>query len=246
MKAQALTAALAAVGVTCTAVSVAAPASTAKKGEPLVRQMVVFRDGKTHTREVRAKRAVVDVGGRSCTVAAATPLAALVRSKPGRISYFDYGSCSRRAQDASGLMVKGIRGQRNVGFDGWVYKVGRKLATAGAADPAGPFGDRRLRGGQRVIWFYCEFTEGSCQRSLELTHRMGEDASSVEVMATAYDDAGKGAPAAGVTVSARGSSVSTASDGEATLTLDAGRSYTLRARKRGLIPSFPVKVTLPG
>ena len=36
-----------------------------------------------------------------------------------------------------------IAGERNRGQDGWVYKVGRRAGTAGAADAAGPFGNGR-------------------------------------------------------------------------------------------------------
>ena len=64
--------------------------------------------------------------------------------------------------------MSGIGADLNRGQNGWVYKVGRRAATAGAADPTGAFGNGRLRRGQRVTWFYCRLRAGGCQRTLEL------------------------------------------------------------------------------
>ena len=68
-----------------------------------------------------------------------------------------------------GLYVAKVGREREEGRGGWVYKVGRRAGTAGAADPAGSFGTGRLlRHGQRVTWFWCELqASGSCQRTLE-------------------------------------------------------------------------------
>ena len=121
----------------------AAPTASAKA--PVVRQLVAFKSGATLERKVRARGLNVKVGRRRCAVGTATPLAALLRSKPGTIGLRDFGSCSRRARDSGQLFVRSIRKDRNRGLDGWVYKVGRKAATAGAADPAGPFGRGRLQ-----------------------------------------------------------------------------------------------------
>ena len=105
------------------------------------------------TARYRAKRAstrgvLVRIGRRRCASATGTPLAALVRARPSRrIGLKDFGSCSRRARDGAGLFVRRIGPDANRGNDGWVYKVGRKVATAGAGDPSGPFGRRRLRRG---------------------------------------------------------------------------------------------------
>ena len=139
----------------------AAPAAAAK-----VRQMVVFRDAHALTKRVSTDATKVTVAGRRCAVAGRTPLAALVRSNPGRIRLRDFGACSSRPSDAAGLLVTGIDGDRNRGQRGWVYKVGHRAATAGAADPSGPFGHGRLRAGQRVTWFYC-VRAADCQRTLE-------------------------------------------------------------------------------
>ena len=73
-------------------------------------------------------------------------------------------------------------------------------ATAGAADPSGPFGRGRLKRGQRVTWFYCRLGEGGCQRTLALTARAGPGA--VDVTVRGYDDEGGGVPIEGATVRA--------------------------------------------
>ena len=102
----------------------------------------------------RARRACAWVEA-TCTAGRATALAALVRSEarpawPARLRLVLV-----EARDGGGLFVESIRGDVNRGQNGWVYKVGRRAATAGAADPTGPFGHGRLRNGQSVTWFYC-------------------------------------------------------------------------------------------
>jgi hypothetical protein len=212
------------------------------KGAPSIDQMVVFRSGKAIDGPVRAKRTTVTVGKRTCGVAAATPLAALVRSDPGPIGFHDYGACSRRPADGAGLFVKAIRGERNRAQDGWVYKVGRKLATAGAADPAGPFGNGRLRAGDDVVWFYCrQFSSGTCQRSLEVETAF--DGGRVAVTVRGYDDGGDAIEVAGATVHAGGRKATTDADGRATLTLERGR-HDVFASKKGTIRSFANRVTI--
>jgi hypothetical protein len=217
-------------------------AEAAQKGVPRIEQMVVFRSGAVVRGRVRAKRTTAAVRGRRCAIAAATPLAALLRAAPGPIRFHDYGSCSRRTADGAGLFVKAMRGERNRGQDGWVYKVGRKLATAGAADPAGPFGDGRLREGDRVAWFYCrQLATGTCQRSLEVATEV--DGSEVAVAVTGYDDAGDGVAIAGASVRAGDERARTDGEGKATLELDRGRHLVL-AVKKGTIRSFAERVTI--
>jgi hypothetical protein len=212
------------------------------KGTPLIDQMVVFQSGKVIDERVRAERTTATVGKRTCGIAAATALAALVRSKPGPIGFHDYGDCSRRPADSAGLFVKAIRGERNRAQDGWVYKVGRKLATAGAADPAGPFGSGRLRSGTHVVWFYCrQFSSGTCQRSLELKTAFG--GGRVTVTVRGYDDSGDGVDIAGATVHAGGQTARTDASGHATLTLKRGR-HDVYASKKGTIRSFAKRVTI--
>ena len=86
------------------------------------------------------------VGRPRCAVAAGTPLAALAALRRAGGPAFrvrDYASCSRHAADASGLYVSARSARdRARGQDGWVYKVGNRVGTAGAADPRGPVRDR--------------------------------------------------------------------------------------------------------
>lgn len=250
MKARASIAVLALAGTTAAVAGAAVtPTSTgaAKAGEVRVRQMVAFSSGETVAGAVRAARTTVEVKGRPCAIAANTALATLVRARPGKLTLRDYGSCSQRPADAAGLFVRSIRGEANRGLDGWVYKVGRKLGTAGAADPAGPFGSGRLRARDRVVWFYCVFEAGSCQRSLELSLARSGRALSATVVG--YDDGGEGVPVAGARVVARregggGRAFTTGADGKAAgPALEPGR-YLVRATKRGAIRSFDTRVTV--
>jgi hypothetical protein len=217
-------------------------ASPAGAAAPVVEQMVVFRDGDAVTRTVAAKQVRVRVGGRRCTAGEGTALAALVRSRVGRLGLRDYGSCSTRARDSAGLFVSSIRGERNRGQDGWVYKVGNRGATAGAADPSGAFGRGRLKRGQRVTWFFCRLRDGGCQRTLGLEARVEPGAVSVTVRG--YDDEGRGVPVAGATVSAGPVSAVSGADGSARLALPAGR-HRLVAEKDGLVRSFRERVVVP-
>jgi hypothetical protein len=224
----------------CLAALVAA--SPAVAAAPVVEQMVVFRDGDAVTRTVAAKQVRVKVGRKRCTAGEGTALAALARSRVGRLGLRDYGSCSTRARDSAGLFVSSIGGERNRGQDGWVYKVGRRGATAGAADPSGAFGRGRLRRGQRVTWFYCRLRDGGCQRTLALEARAEPGA--VGVTVRGYDDEGRGVPVAGATVSAGAVTTVSAADGSARLALPAG-SHRLLAEKDGLVRSFSEMVAVP-
>lgn len=231
-------AALTAVVLACCG-GLGAPTASAATA-PVVRHLVAFKSGATVERRVRARGLTVTVGRRRCAVGTATPLAALFRSKPGRIGLRDYGSCSRRARDSGQLFVRSIRKERNRGLVGWVYKVGRKTATAGAADPAGPFGRGRLRAGSRVTWFYGRSRGGSFQRTLEVTARQSSTGT-VVARVRGYDDDGRGVAVQGARVSTRGASAVTDAGGSAVLSLPPG-SYLVRAAKRGLVPSFGKRV----
>src|SRR5687767_9110521 len=226
-----------AVGLAVMALATPAVAATA----PRVEQMVVFRDGHAHTDRVVAAATSVRVGGRRCAVGARTALAALVGSRPGRLRLRDFGACSSRARDATGLFVTAIGRDRNRGQRGWVYKVGRRAATAGAGDIAGPFGNGRLRAGQRVTWFYC-LRAADCQRTLEVHARPA--AGGIEATVRGYDDAGDGVPVEGARVSAGGLTALTAADGRAQLALPSG-TYRVTARKDGLVRSFTERVEVP-
>lgn len=145
-----------------------------------------------HTVNARAQR--VTVGGHRCTVGARTPLAALLDSGL-KLALRDYGACSKRPADASGLYVRGVGGERERGADGWVYKTGHKTPSTGAADLAS-----RTRG--RVLWFWCRMGKTGCQRTLETTTLadVGAAGTVLDVRVRAYDDRGKGVPAVGARV----------------------------------------------
>ena len=206
--------------------------------------MVAVPDGTLRAVRSRARARVVAVGRRRCAVAADTPLAALLATRIPRVRLRDYGACSRRSRDAGGLFVTAIGRHGNRGNDGWVYKVGTRQGTAGAADPGGPLGRGRLRSGARVTWFYCRFDEraGSCQRTLATRSDVGPDGE-VVVRVTAHDDRGRAAPAGGAAVSAGGASTVADAGGVARLRLPPGE-HEVRAARAGLIPSYPGRVTV--
>jgi hypothetical protein len=217
-----------------------APAAPA--ASPKVRQLVVFRDGSAVQKTASTRASTARVGGRRCSTGKSTALSALVRSRPGALRLLDFGSCSLESGDSGGLFVKRIGGDANRGQNGWVYKVGRRAATAGAADPSGPFGRGRLRGGQRVTWFYCRLRNGSCQRTLEL--RLRSEPESVVASVRGYDDEGRAVAVAGASVTSGTASAITDAGGEARLSLAAGRHLVV-AQKQGTIRSFAERVDLP-
>ena len=208
---------------------------------PKVKQLVVFRSGEAIQRAVSTRQATVPVGGRRCAAGDGTALAALVRSKVGRLRLRDFGACSMRPRDSASLLVTGIRSNRNRGERGWVYKVGRRAATAGAADMSGPFGNGRLRAGQRVTWFYC-LRATDCQPTL--TVRATPVAGGIVARVSGYDDGGDGGPIAGATVTASGVTGLTAADGGVQLALPPG-THRVVARKDGLVRSFTERVEVP-
>jgi hypothetical protein len=137
--------------------------------------------------------------------------------------------------------VTGIGPDRNRGQRGWVYKVGRRAATAGAADMGGPFGGGRLRRGQRVTWFYC-VRAGDCQRTLEV--RATRTAGGVVATVRGYDDAGQGMLVEGASITAGGVTGVTGADGRVQLALPSG-THRIVARKDGLVRSFTERVEVP-
>lgn len=193
-------------------------------------------------RFVRPSATTVTVGRRRCGVAAATPLAALAAVRRGRGPDFrlrDYGSCSRRSVDSAALFVTQVGPDRNRRADGWVYKVGRRVPSIGAADPSG----RRLRAGDRLTWFYCHAqSSGGCQRTLEVAPLSGAG-QPLRVLVRGYDDNGRAIAVAGATVSAGVLTALTGADGTATFPpVGAAATRTVQAQRAGLVPSFPVKV----
>jgi hypothetical protein len=217
------------------------PATQAGRAAPQIEQMVVFKSGRSKITRVRARRTSVRVEGRRCRIAARTALAALVRTWFGRIRLRDdFGSCPR---SAAGLYVVriGPDAEGRLGAGGWVYKVGRRAATAGAGDPSGPFGRGRLRRGQRVLWFYCR-QAGNCQRTLEVRPTVEPDGA-LAARVTGYNDNGRGVPVEGATVKVGSVELETDADGVARTSLAPGR-YRIVATKAGLVRSFPERVTV--
>jgi hypothetical protein len=231
--------ALIAMGVAAAAVA-PAPAVAAA---PKVHQLVVFRDGSFRAKTVSAGRASVKVNGRRCAVAPATPLAALLKSRPPTLRLKDFGSCSKRARDSAGLFVNRIGRDVNAGQDGWVYKVGNRSGSAGAADPTGPFGNGRLRNGARVVWFYCHMQGSTCQRTLAFTKLDTNTPGVLLARVKAYDDRGKGIPAAGVTVHLDGTTGTTDASGSVRIAAPGGR-HRLYADGGGYVRSFDTRVAV--
>jgi hypothetical protein len=233
------------------AASAAGPAPRAHAvaaAAPTVQTMVVGRGGAilAAARSVTARATTLRAGGRSCAVAAGTPLAVLaaLRRTPGgpRFSLRDYGHCGSSPANSSQLFVTAIDGQRNSGQNGWEYKVDGLAGSTGAGDPSGVRGDgRRIRPGQRVLWFWCTAQAGGCQRTLALAPAATSVApgASLTVTVTGQDNEGRGAPVAGAIATLGTDFASTAGDGHATLIAPAhpGR-YQLTAARPGLVPAF--------
>jgi hypothetical protein len=223
------------------AAALAAAVPPASAAPPKVKQLVVFRSGDAVQSTTGTRAAHVNVRGRRCAVGSGTALAALARSRAGRIRLRDFGACSSDPRDASGLIVTGIRADRNRGQRGWVYKVGRRAATAGAGDMGGPFGRGRLRAGQRVTWFYC-VRATDCQRTLQL--RVTKVEGGILATVRGYDDAGEGIPIEGASVTAAGVTGLTSADGRVQMALPPG-THRVVARKDGLVRSFTERVEVP-
>ncbi len=202
---------------------------------PEVKQLIAFRDGSRTQGPVRAAVTSARVSGRRCGVAQGTALSALLRSRVGEtVALKDFGACTSRGRDGGGLFVTAIGGDRNRGSDGWVYKVGTRAATAGAADPSGSFGRGRLRGGQRVTWFFCRMRSGSCQRTLTL--RYERQGGGVVGVVTGYDDQGRSVPVPAASVT--GGRYQAVTDAKGRTPVIPATGQLMFARKKGLVPSF--------
>jgi hypothetical protein len=231
-------------GVAALAAAAPAPALAKRADVLVVGKSGVLRGPKS----VALKPRTVKIGHKRCSVGKATPLSLLVATRL-RLRLRDQGSCSKDARDAGALYVAAVKGQRESGRSGWVYKVGNRVGTTGAGDPSGPFGTgRRLRSGQHVLWFWCTLSaSGGCQRTLDArpdrTHAAPGEAISVTVRG--YDDQGKGVPVAGATVHIGGATALTGADGVATLTVPAGHGrLRVRAEHAGMTGGFPREVTV--
>ena len=228
-----------AVVILALAVVAPAPAAAATVDVMVVGKQRVLR-GPTH---VRLKQRTVTVGHRRCRVLAATPLSVLAGTRL-KLGFRDYGRCGKRPADASGLYVTSVAGEREKGRGGWVYKVGRKAGTTAAGDPSGPFGTgRRIHGGQRILWFWCEQRpSGSCQRTLEVrpASTSVSPGQSLRVTVRGFDDFGRGKAVKGAVVRLGAATAITGAGGVATLTVPqaAGR-LRLKADRAGMVRAFP-------
>jgi hypothetical protein len=219
----------------------AAPAAAEARGK--VDVMVVGRsEVLVPAKSVTLKPRAVGIDGKRCAIGKATPLSALAGTGV-RFRLVDYGSCSRKPRDAGSLYVSKIGPDRERGRDGWVYKVGRRVGSAGAADPAGPFGTgKKLRAGQQVLWFWCvKDRTDACQRTLETSSAQTvAPGAPLAVTVRGYDEDGNGVAVAGATVTLGGATAVTGPDGVATITAPAAPGeLALEATKPGLVRSFP-------
>ncbi|MEA2318722.1 MAG: hypothetical protein QOD44_2911 [Solirubrobacteraceae bacterium] len=196
---------------------------------------------------VKLRARSVRVGGRRCAVGRATPLSVLAGSRLA-LRLRDYGSCGRSPADAGSLYVRKVGPDRAGGPRGWVYKIGRRAGTTGAADPSGPFGTgKRLRGG-RLLWFWCvQNRANGCQRTLEARPETSTVAPGAPLRVTVrgYDDNGRGVPVAGALVRLGGAQALTGADGVATVAAPAAAGVArATAELDGMVRSFPERVTV--
>jgi hypothetical protein len=223
------------------ALAVPAPAGAASVQLMVVGKTRVLREAGP----VRLKARSVRVGGRRCAVGRATPLSVLAGTRL-KLKLRDYGACGRSARDAGSLYVRAVAGERAKGAAGWVYKVGRRAGTTGAADPSGPFGRGRLRSGARVLWFWCAQTGGeACQRTLEVSSAGSvAPGGMLAVTVRGYDDNGDGVPVAGATVRLGSATAVTDASGVARVIAPASGAYRLTAEHDGMVRSWPRQVTV--
>jgi hypothetical protein len=213
-----------------------APAGAATVGLMVVGKERVLREAAP----VKLKSRSVRVGGRRCAVGRATPLSVLAGTRL-RLRLQDYGSCGRRPRDAGALYVTQVGSDRRGGPAGWVYKVGRRVGTTGAADPSGPFGSGRLRAGARLLWFWCVQDRGeACQRTLETSSpSVAAPGAPVSVTVRGYDDSGRGVPVAGATVRLGAAVALTDANGVASVAAPASGSARLVAEHDEMVRSWP-------
>jgi hypothetical protein len=237
--------AIALAGVAALAAAAPAPAVAAKRADVLVVGRSGVLKGPKHIALVPR---TVKVGSRRCAVGRATPLSLLVATRL-RLKLRDQGACSKDPRDAGALYVAAVAGQRERGHSGWVYKVGNRVGTTGAADPSGPFGTgRRLRAGQHVLWFWCTLDQaGGCQRTLDARPDRTHVASgeTLRVTVRGYDDLGRGVPVAGATVRVGGATAVSGEDGVAAVTVPSGSGrLRVRAEHAGMVGGFPREVSV--
>ena len=183
----------------------------------------------------------VKVGSRRCTVSGRTPLGVLAGDLARDPRCATTAPAGAAPADAASLFVTRIAGDRNRGQDGWVYKVGRKVSSAGAGDRSG----RRLRAGDRLLWFFCRTQRaGGCQRTLEATpdRTAAAPGETVRVTVRGYDDQGRGVAVPGATVTLGTATATTDAAGVAQVTVPAAGRLALGATRTGMVAAFPREV----
>ncbi len=222
-------------------------------GAPAVTSMVVGVDGVTlfAAHALRASATTVKVGRKRCVVAAGTPLALLAATRRAGGPSFavrDYGHCGNSAVNSAELFVYSLGGETNRGQNGWEYKVNGAAGSTGAGDPNGPSGNGRLlASGERVLWFWCVANGAGCERTLEVAPSASSVSAggSLSVRVTGDDNEGHGTPVVGATVTLGSDSATTGAGGRATLTVPVTPgSYSVSARRPGLVPSFPETIVV--
>jgi len=217
-------------------IAVPAPAGAATVGLMVVGKDRVLREAAP----VKLKSRSLKVGGRRCAVGRATPLSVLAGTRL-RIRLQDYGSCGRSPRDAGALYVSQVGPDRRGGPAGWVYKVGRRVGTTGAADPSGPFGRGKLRRGARLLWFWCVQARGeACQRTLEVSSApVVAPGAMLAVTVRGYDDNGRGVPVAGATVRLGSATAVSDANGVAQVAAPLSGSAKLTAEHEDMVRSWP-------
>ena len=195
---------------------------------------------------VKLKARSVRVGGRRCAVGRATPLSVLAGTRlPLRLR--DYGSCGRSPADAGSLYVRKVGPDRASGPRGWVYKVGQRAGTTGAADPSGPFGTGKRLSGGRLLWFWCvQNRSNGCQRTLEARPESRNVAPGAPLRVTVLgsDDNGRGVAVAGALVRLGGAQALTGADGVAVVSAPTAGALRVTAESTGMVRSFPERVVV--
>lgn len=205
----------------------AASAASADAAPPRVQALVVGKSGWSAgpaSIPVRATQV------NSCRVGEGLPIGVLsALRQPFRAR----GGCSA-------LYVFQVRGDREAGAGGWVYKVGRRLPGISSSAPSG-----RLRSGQRVMWFWCR-RAGRCQRTLATSARSSGGRMTATVIG--YDDNGRGKRMSRATVLVRriGSSsrrsYRTNANGTVSFSVRRGQRYRVDSRRSGTVRGFPTTV----
>jgi hypothetical protein len=245
-------AAVAAWGAATASADVPSHARAAASG-PSVQSMIVGTGGRVlfSARTVIAGATAVRVGRKNCAVAVGTPLAALLAVRraggPG-FALRDYGSCGSSPANSGELFVYSLAGEKNSGQSGWEYKVDDVSGSTGAGDPSGPQGNgRRLRSGDRVLWFWCQASHGGCERTLEASAAAStlSRGRALTVTVEGFDNEGRGVPVAGAIVRLGSDFASTGAGGRATLIAPSARgSFQMSASRAGLVPSFPETIVV--